>query len=220
MSDQPSPQPTASAYRLLPIIGGFVLVAAVAIALWWVLIGRGGSADYVYHGGVYSPAAPAAALDLTDQHGNPFSLGQLKDKVVLVYFGYTTCPDLCPTTLSDFSTIKEGLGPLADNVAFVLVTIDPDRDSQARLSEYLNFFDPEFIGLTGDPAALTAAQQAYGVSVERVEYPESATKYLMNHSALTYLIDPEGNLLVSYPYGTTAADIEADVRHILSENAR
>lgn len=196
-----------------------ILFTAVAAALIALVVGGVWYANrpepYAFHGGALSPPAAAPAIALTDQDGQPFSLEELKGKATLLYFGYTTCPDLCPTTLSDFMVVKEELGPLAGRTAYAMVTIDPERDSEARLKEYLAFFDPEFIGLTGPQAEITAVEQAYGVTTRRVEYPDSATGYLMDHSALIYLIDPEGNLRVTYPYGTDPTGIAADVRHLL-----
>ncbi|MCC6790615.1 MAG: SCO family protein [Thermomicrobiales bacterium] len=193
----------------LAVIG----VAAIAIVAGLIWQSRG--EEYAFAGGEITPARAAAPIDLIDQNGQPFSLDSVKGDVVLVYFGYTTCPDLCPTTLSDFTAIKTGLGDEADKVKFVMVTIDPERDTTARLFEYLGFFDADFVGLRGEQAQLEPVMQAYGVVANRVEYPESATKYLMDHTSLIYLIDPDGRLRVTYAYGTDPALIEQDVRHFL-----
>ena len=104
-------------------------------------------------------------------NGDPFTLDQVKGDVALVYFGYTTCPDVCPTTLTDLQAVKDDLGADADRVKIVMVTIDPERDTQAKLKEYLAFFDPEFIGLRGDAAQTEQFKKDYGITVERVEYP-------------------------------------------------
>jgi protein SCO1/2 len=96
-----------------------------------------------------------------------------------------------------------------------MVTIDPERDTEAKLKEYLAFFDPDFIGLRGDEAQTEQFKRDYGITVKRVEYPDSATKYLLDHSALVYVIDPEGKLLLTFPYGTDPALIAQDVEHIL-----
>jgi len=200
--------------RIFAIVGGLLL--ALAIAGGFVLANRG--AAYAFNGGEYTPPMAAPPLDLTDQHGRTFSLTDQAavGNVTLVYFGYTTCPDLCPTTLSDFQVVKEDLGTEANRVRFVLATFDPERDTQARLQEYLAFFDPDFVGLRGDPAQTEEFKRAYGVTVNRVDYPESATGYLLDHTALVYLIDAEGRLRVSYPYGTDPALIAQDVRHLLA----
>ena len=173
--------------------------------------------SYTFVGGELKPAKAAPPLDLTDQHDRPFHLTDYRGKVLLIYFGYTTCPDLCPTTLADFQAVKASLGEEADNVAFVLVTVDPKRDTAARLSEYLAFFDPAFIGLRGDAAQTTAAKQGYGVYAQKVEQLNSATGYLVDHTSMIYLIDPGGRLRLTYSHGSDPADITKDVEHVLDD---
>ncbi|MCA9879088.1 MAG: SCO family protein [Thermomicrobiales bacterium] len=207
--------PAGPPSRVRKLIGGAVL-AVIAIAAVAFLVNWSQEREYVFHGGVFTPPAAAAPLDLADQNGEPFSLDQVKGDVALVYFGYTTCPDVCPTTLTDFQAVKEGLGAEADRVKFVMVTIDPERDTAAKLKEYLGFFDSGIIGLRGDAAQTEEVSRDYGITVKRVEYPESATKYLLDHTALVYLIDPEGRLLLTFPYGTDPALIAQDVLHVLA----
>ncbi len=204
--------PRRRSVRPVALLGGVLAILAVVAGV--LLFTRGQA--YAFHGGEYSPAQPAPELNLTDQNGSAFSLADRRGDVVLVYFGYTTCPDLCPTTLSDFQVVKDELGADAERVKFVLATFDPERDTEARLKEYLAFFDPDFIGLRGDEAQTEAFKQAYGVTVKRVEYPESATGYLLDHTALVYVIDPEGRLRLTFPYGTDPALIAQDVRHLLN----
>lgn len=172
---------------------------------------------YTYHGGVLDPVKAAPPLDLTDQFGQPFSLETADEKVRLIYFGYTVCPDYCPTTLTDFLAVKDDLDDLADRVEFMLVTVDPERDTEERLRDYLAFFDPAFVGLRGDQARTDAALRGYGVYAQRSEQPTSATGYLVDHSTLIYVLDTEGNLRLTYPFGTDPADITEDVRHLLDE---
>src|SRR5688572_2410723 len=189
------------------------LAAVLLIGLSGCLPGE----SYKYHGGVLDPVKAAPPLDLTDQHGQPFSLTTAEEKVRLLYFGYTTCPDFCPTTLTDFLTVKEELGDEANEVEFILVTVDPERDTQARLQEYLDFFDPEFVGLRGDQSQTDAALRGYGVFAQKSEQPGSATGYLVDHSTLIYVLDEKGNLRLTYAYGTDPADITVDVRHLLDD---
>lgn len=199
--------------RSIAVAGGVLLLVAIVAGIVFFTQRQ----SYVFSGGEFSPANTAPALNLTDQDGNAFSLAEQQGKVVLLYFGYTTCPDLCPTTLSDFQVVKEDLGADADQVAFVLATFDPERDTQERLKEYLGFFDPDFIGLRGDEAQTEAFKGAYGVTTKRVEYPDSATGYLIDHTALIYVIDKEGRLRLTFAYGTDPALIAKDVKHLLSE---
>jgi len=199
-------------YQLLGVLALLVLIAGGVI--YWA---TNRTEAYEFNGGEISPAATAPDLALTDQHGDPYSLAQEEGKVALIYFGYTTCPDLCPTTLNDFAIVKEDLGDEADEVEFIMVTFDPERDTQARMREYLNFFDPDFIGLRGDDAQTEQFLKDYGVTIKRVEYPNSSTGYLIDHTALIYVIDKEGKLRLTYPYGTDPAMITEDVQHLISE---
>ena len=208
------PTPGKQTSRLGALIGGAALALVVVVAAVF-LVFRGREAPYTYNGGFYAQPAAAAPLNLTDMNGEPFALDQLKGNSVLVYFGYTTCPDACPTTLIDYQVVKEELGADADRVKFVLVTIDPERDTEAKLQEYLAFFDPEFIGLRGDEAQTEQVKRDYGVLVNRVEYPDSATKYLLDHSTQTYVIDPQGRLALTFPYGMDPALMAQDIRHLL-----
>jgi protein SCO1/2 len=136
-------------------------------------------------------------------------------KVVLLYFGYTTCPDACPTTLSDWMEVKRLLGDDADKVEFVMVTIDPARDTEAKLNEYMAFFDPAFIGLTGDQDTITSINMDYGIMAVREEYPESATGYLMNHTTSFWVVDTEGKLRLTFAHGTDPEIVAEDVKHLL-----
>ncbi|MCA9858742.1 MAG: SCO family protein [Thermomicrobiales bacterium] len=199
-------------YQLLGVLGILALVAASVI--YWA---TNRTEAYEFNGGEISPAAAAPALDLTDQNGESFSLSQENGNVSLIYFGYTTCPDLCPTTLIDFTTVKDELGEDGADVDFIMVTFDPERDTEERMKEYLNFFDPEFIGLRGDDAQTEQFLTNYGVTVNRVEYPESETGYLLDHTALIYVIDKEGRLRLTYPYGTDPLMIVEDVQHLVKE---
>jgi len=197
---------------------GLLLLAVLAIVVaggvfWWT----NRTEPYQFKGGEISPAAIAPPLDLTDQDGNPFTLAQQKDKVSLIYFGYTTCPDLCPTTLNDFAIVKDELGEEAAKADFILVTFDPERDTETRLKEYLNFFDPDFIGLYGNDVQTQQFLQDYGVTIKRVEYPNSSTGYLIDHTALIYVVDKEGRLRLTYPYGTDPLMIVEDVNYLVKE---
>lgn len=191
-----------------------VIVVLAVMAAVFINVGSGDS--YAYAGGEMKPAKPAAPIELLDQDGRPFSLNDYKGHVVLLYFGYTTCPDVCPTTLSDFSAVKDDLGDLASRVNFVMITVDPERDTADVLKKYLGFWDEGFIGVRGDRPQTDAVEAAYGVVATRVEYPESATKYLYDHTALIYVIDTKGNLKLSYPYGSDPALISKDLKHLLS----
>jgi protein SCO1 len=138
----------------------------------------------------YDPPRPAPALRLTDQDGRPFDLASLRGEPVLVYFGYTHCPDVCPTTLSD---IRDALRLVDVPTRVVFVTIDPARDDAAAMKQYVDFYQSGFIGLTGSEAEIAAAADAWGASYRKLE-SDSASGYAMAHSTDTYLVDADGML--------------------------
>jgi len=138
----------------------------------------------------YSPARPAPALALTDQDGDPFDLSSLKGTPVFVYFGYTHCPDVCPTTLADVRTAVQQAGIAAK---LVMVTVDPARDNPAWMKTYLDAYKAGFIGLTGTDAQIAAAAAAWSVSY-RAEPADSNGNYVMDHTSDVYLVDASGML--------------------------
>ena len=138
----------------------------------------------------YDPPRPAPALRLTDQDGRPFDLASLRGTPVLVYFGYTHCPDVCPTTLAD---IRDALRLVGVPTRVVFVTIDPARDDAAAMKQYVDYYQSGFIGLTGSEAEIAAAADAWGASYRKLE-SSSASGYAMAHTTDTYLVDPDGML--------------------------
>jgi protein SCO1/2 len=194
--------------RVLRVITGALVVLIAATAC-------GGSSSYSFKGGELKPIDAAAPIELTDQNGQPFSLSAQTGKVVLLYFGYTTCPDACPTTLSDWVEVKRLLGDKADQVEFVMVTVDPDRDTQAKLLEYMSFFDPSFYGLTGDQETITTIEQNYGIMAIKDPIAGSATGYLMTHTTSFWVVAPDGKLRLTYALGTDPAVVAEDLEHLL-----
>lgn len=171
---------------------------------------------YVWHGSPYADPAPAPGLSLSDTAGEPFELSSLRGSLVLIYFGYTYCPDVCPATLGDVARAMEQLGAQAQHARLVFVTVDPDRDSPPVLRRYLDAFDGSFIGLTGTAGDLEAARRAYGVLAEQ-EPHQDGEAYLVSHTARLFLIDPDGLLKASYPFGTPRDELLADMRHALED---
>lgn len=175
----------------------------------------GCGAAYQFKGAAYPEGKVAADFELTSAAGQPFRLSEQKGKVVLLFFGYTSCPDICPTTLAEARQVLDGLGKDAGQVEYAFITVDPERDTPEKIAAYTATFHPAIVGLTGDPAQLAALREAYGVIAERQEQPNSATGYVVNHTARVFLVDPQGNLRLSYAFGTPPADILDDVRHLL-----
>lgn len=208
----------------------FFVVLALGVGWWWATWWDARTSDppapplsieetskRQFAGRVFDPPRPAPDFTLTDQYGSAFRLGEHAGDVVVLFFGYTTCPDVCPTTLAQYRLIKEMLGDDADRVRFVFVTVDPERDKQERLNQYVSIFDPEFVGLTGDVDELQAVWRAYGIYVERVEAPDSPVGYWVNHSAGSYVIDPKGDLRLVHSYNTPREDVVKDLQTLLAE---
>ncbi len=160
---------------------------------------------------------PVAVPDfvLTDQNNQPFRLSDQQGNVVLLFFGYTQCPDVCPTTLATWRKVHEGLGQDAHQVRFVFVTVDPERDTPERLGAHVNAFNPDFIGLTGTPEALDAVYKTFYIVHEKDTSSGSAAGYLISHTATSFLLDKEGRWRLRETYGTPAEDIVHDIQQLL-----
>ena len=176
---------------------------------------------YTYQGSLIDPPSPAPDFQLIDQNGQPASLSDLRGvgdhkKVLLIFFGFTHCPDVCPITLADFVQVKSRLGDQADNVAFVFITVDPERDTSETIRNHLSFFDPSFIGLTGTQQELETVWKDYGVyrAMPEVDGPSN---YEVDHSTYIYAIDLNGNLRLTYPYDAGADLLSQDILHLLKE---
>jgi protein SCO1 len=157
------------------------------------------------------PAGIGGPFRLVDQNGGPFSDKDLKGKPFLVFFGYTHCPDICPTALFEMSEIMRALGSDADRTAALFITVDPERDTSATLKDYLSSFDPHIRGLTGDLAAVAAAAKAYRVYYQKVPFGP-AGDYTMDHSAIVYLMDKDGRFISPFNMKRTADVAAADLR--------
>ncbi len=179
--------------------------------------GRSGASPEGWHGSLLEPPVPAPDFALTDAAGGTFRLGEQRGKAVLLFFGYTSCPDMCPTELGNWRRVRTLLGSDADRVRFVFVTVDPERDTPGKVGKFVaSAGHPSFAALTGDRGTLERVWRDYGVSVRR-EPPEKAGGfYAVSHSTLTYLISPAGNLFAVFSFGTKAEDMAADVRRLLS----
>ncbi len=160
---------------------------------------------------------PVAVSDfeLTDHQGQRFRLSDQRGHVVLLFFGYTACPDVCPTTLATWRRVHEELGDDATRVRFVFITVDPERDTPERLGLHVTAFNPEFVGLTGSADELEAVYEAFGIFHQRDELPESALGYVISHTATTFILDGEGVWRLRETYGTPAEDIVHDVKELL-----
>jgi cytochrome oxidase Cu insertion factor (SCO1/SenC/PrrC family) len=148
---------------------------------------------------------------LIDQTGTPRSDQDFKGKLLLVYFGFTYCPDICPTDLQAITLAIDQLGTAGDKVQPLFITVDPERDTAAHLAEYVPMFHPRLIGLTGDAAAIRKAADAYKVYYAKVTN-EAGTDYTIDHTAFVYLMDADGKYLGFFPPGTTPERIAEAIR--------
>lgn len=184
----------------------------LALAVLLILAGCGGS--YQYHGLLLDSPKPATDFTLTDASGQPISLSDFRGKLVVLYFGYTFCPDVCPTTLNDVAKAMKELGSKAEDVQFIMISVDPERDTPQRLAEYVAYFDPRFIGLTGSPEEVAAVATPFGIFYQKHE-GTAATGYLVDHTASLTVIDQDGHVRLVLPFGTAPQDIADDLAHLL-----
>jgi protein SCO1/2 len=192
------------------LVAGLLVVLSLAAIYGYAMASR----PYSWHGSVFQPASPAPEIHLNDTQGHPFVLSQAKGKIVLVFFGYTHCPDECPLTMAKLKQVISELGPAADRVEVVFVTIDPQRDTPGVLQAYLAKFNPSFIGLTGPLSALEPVWQAYGV-YQQTNGVTAQDAYQVTHSTQLYVIDQNGRLRFTYSIDSTAAEIEQDLRQLI-----
>jgi protein SCO1/2 len=193
---------------ILQIIIGLGLGIAIAAGINYI------AKPYAYQGSLIDPPSPAVDFSLGSGDGSTFQLKEQRGNVVLLFFGYTHCPDVCPTTLYDFKQIKARLGKLSEKVQFVFVTVDPERDTITHLNDYVTAFDPEFIALGGDYAELETVWSAFGVYREEKDVG-SAGGYLVDHTARVYVIDLQGNLRLTFPFGMASEAMTKDVMQLL-----
>jgi protein SCO1 len=153
-------------------------------------------------------------LELTDHTGGPRSLADFRGKAVVVFFGFTHCPDVCPTTLADVSQVIKQLGPDAERVQVLFVTVDPERDTKEVLGKYVTAFDPRFLGLYGDAAATQRAAKEFKVYYEKRKTGDS---YSVDHSGQSYVIDPQGRLRLLVRPDRIASDLPDDLRTLLKQ---
>ncbi len=190
-------------------LGSLMLVAlAVAATVWFARPASFRGASY----GEPYPVAPP--IELTRANGEPFRLGDQRGKIVLLFFGYTTCPDVCPTTLAELKQVLDGLGDAADSAQVVFISVDPDRDTPEKIQKYAEHFNPNFIGLSGSMDALQKIWDAYGV-YRAVTQTDSALGYIVDHTARITLVDADGNLRLSYGFQTPVEDIVHDIKLLL-----
>jgi protein SCO1/2 len=195
---------------LLVGLGSFLLLLIVGIAV--LLFAK----PATFRGTTYGEPYPLASeIELTRSDGSNFRLSELRGNVILVFFGYTSCPDVCPTTLAELKLALAELNEAdANQVKVVFVTVDPERDTPERVQEYVERFNPTFVGLSGEQADLEKIWQSYGVYREIVE-GTSAAGYIVDHTARVTLIDQQGNMRISFAFDTPVEDMVHDLKLML-----
>ena len=153
-------------------------------------------------------------FNLIDATGKPRTLADYRGKAVVIFFGYTQCPDVCPTTLAELAEVMQRLGPDADRVQVLFVTVDPERDTQELLSKYVPAFDPRFMGLYGDAAATERTAKEFKVIYQK-QPGATPGSYTLDHSAGTYIFDPQGRLRLYVSYGQGPDVFAHDLRELL-----
>jgi protein SCO1/2 len=196
-----------SKYTLVGL--GAAIGLVIVFGAWWFA-----QRNYRFQGSLIDPPVPAADITLADQNGNVFQLSEQKGKIVLIFFGYTHCPDVCPVTLSQFKQIKQQLKQGAENIEFVFISVDPERDTPEVIGRYVTNFDASFLGLSGSPAELASVMKSYGVFAQKTN-DDGQGNYLVDHTARTYLVDQQGNWRLTYPFGMETEQIIADVSYLL-----
>lgn len=206
-----SVQPSWPRYKWL-IIGA----AALFLGLFagWAVIAFIGT-PYAFHGTVIQSPDRDSNFTLTGPTGERISLYDFRGQAVLLYFGYTFCPDVCPATMVELAQAVEILGDEADKAQVMMISIDPQRDTPEKLQAYVEHFDPSFIGVTGSEDEIAAVATQYGIFYEKHE-GTAATGYLIDHTASVVVIDPDGYLRLVYPFGTPARDIAEDLQHLIN----
>ena len=156
----------------------------------------------------------ARDFQLTDHNGQPRSMKDFKGKIVVMFFGFTQCPDVCPTSMTELAQVKQLLGKDGDKLQGLFVTVDPERDTPELLKAYMANFDPSFLALRGTPEQLAAMAKDYKVFYKKVE-GKTPTSYTMDHSAASYVYDTQGRLRLYTRYGTGAAALASDIALLL-----
>jgi protein SCO1/2 len=192
-------------------------MARLAVAALSVALASGGIACSREAGDTLPVASIGGDFTLTDHDGSEFALASQRGKVVLIFFGYTFCPDVCPTTLSKLTSVTRTLGDDRAKVKTLYITVDPERDTPAVLKADLEGFDLDATGLTGTREAIDRVVRQYGAKYEFIPQPESAIKYTVNHSTTLYALDGQGRVRIEFPYEATVDQIVAGVRRIMAE---
>lgn len=205
----------------VPVRRGFLRRGALLLSLpMWSLTGcdapsSSGGSTAVFKGIDITGADYARTLSLTDQNGQPRTLADFKGKVTVVFFGFTQCPDVCPTTMAELAQVKAALGKDGDRVQGVFVTVDPERDTAPVLKTYMSGFDPSFVALRGTPEQIAATAKEFKVFYAKVP-GKTEGSYSVDHTAGSYVFDAQGKVRLFVRYGSGAEALAADLKTLLA----
>lgn len=170
---------------------------------------------HTFHGTVIQSPDPSYDFTLTSVNGD-VSPSDYRGKIVLLYFGYTFCPDICPATLASVAQALRDMGTKAEDVQLIMVSLDPGRDTPEKLAEYVAHFHPSFIGITGTQAQLDEVASLYGIYYQKTQGSD-ASGYLIDHTATLLVLDREGYLKLVFPFGVTPQEIADDLKYMLKQ---
>ncbi len=194
----------------------WILFLGIVLGLGLVtLLGIPRLIPHNFHGTVLQSLSKAHDFTLISHTGQRVRLSDYRGKLVLLYFGYTFCPDVCPATLYEITRAMELLGEDADEIQFIMISVDPERDTPSKLAEYVTHFNPTFLGVTGTPEQIAEVATFYGIFYE-VNPGSVATGYLVDHTATITVIDQDGYVKLIFPFGTPAEAIAEDLDYLLS----
>jgi len=189
--------------RTLAVLAAFLAGALALFAVVWVTLPNGATA----------PSSVGGPFQLTDQNGRAVSDRDFKGEPFIVFFGFTNCPDICPTTLFEMSEVLKRLGPDADRTAALFISVDPERDTPDKLKDYLSSFHARIFGLTGTPEEIAKVEKEYRVYAKKV--PLKDGDYTMDHTAVVYLMDKDGRFVAPFNLKKSADEAAADLRRRL-----
>ena len=195
--------------RLLTVIIAAFLIGALGSAALLVLGGQGPMVETT------GKALIGGPFTLVDQTGRTVTDQDFRGRYMLVFFGFTHCPDVCPAELQVMSASLDELGPKADEIVPIFITLDPERDTQEAMGAFVKNFGSRFVGLTGSPEAIAAAADAYRVAYAKIQEDTRRPDYTIDHSGLVYLMGKDGEYITQFPYGTPAAKMTETLRRYL-----